>query len=72
MTITEYIQQRRMALAEQLLMTTQLEIKEGTLHIADFQAYFKSMLAFTHTILKNNLKIKKKAHITTASINSVT
>ena len=29
MTITEYIQQRRMALAEQLLMTTQIEIKEG-------------------------------------------
>ena len=28
MTITEYIQQLRMALAEQLLMTTQLEIKE--------------------------------------------
>lgn len=28
MTITEYIQKRRMALAEQLLMTTQLETKE--------------------------------------------
>ena len=48
MTITEYIQQRRMALAEQLLMTTQLEIKEGG---------YRRWLHFTQPIFKLILKV---------------
>lgn len=66
MTITEYIQRRRMALAEHLLMTIQLEIKEVAIAVgytshSRFVSLFKKYIGvYPHDIKKQTTPNKEK------------
>lgn len=66
MTITEYIQRRRMALAEHLLMTTQLEIKEVAIAVgytshSRFSSLFKKYVGVYPHDIKKQPKNKEKS-----------
>lgn len=66
MTLTEYIQRRRMSLAEQLLTTTQLEIKEVAIAVgyhshSRFSSLFKKYIGvYPHDIKKQTSFIQKR------------
>lgn len=65
MTITEYIQRRRMALADHLLMTTQLEIKEVAIVVgytshSRFSSLFRKYVGVYPHDIKKQPKNKEK------------